>query len=83
MSTMLHLQAGMEDRQVKGFSMLAWLAMFIGANLGMQSRAEQYREIKKTSFLKEDTDKKVAQDLARADDDGFAIAANNLGSENE
>jgi len=32
-------------------------------------------------FPKETLDKEMARDLARADDDGFALAANNSGSQ--
>ncbi len=53
--------------------MLSWLAISVGENLGMKNRIEQYQEIKKPRF-NEALDKRLAQDLARADDDGFAPA---------
>ncbi|MDO8580118.1 MAG: hypothetical protein Q7S13_01395 [Candidatus Omnitrophota bacterium] len=60
--------------------MLSWLAMFVGKNLGMDNRIERYPEIKKIRF-NEAFDKKLAQDLDRADDDGFAMAKNNFGAQ--
>ena len=60
--------------------MLSGLAMFVGENLGMKNRIEQYQEIEKTKFTDEVLDKNLAQDLARADDDGFAVAKNNSGT---
>ena len=60
--------------------MLSWLAMLVGENLGMKNRIEQYQEIEKTKFTDEVLDKNLAQDLARADDDGFAVAKNNSGT---
>ena len=56
--------------------MLSWLAMFVGANLGIQSKMEQCQETKGTRPPKEVPDKEMARDLARADDDGFAINQN-------
>ncbi len=58
--------------------MLSWLAMSIGQDLGIKNRIEPFQEIKKKKFPKDVLDKKLAQDLARADDDGFAIAKDNF-----
>lgn len=52
--------------------------MFVGKNLGMKDRIEQYQGMKKTRF-NEVFDKKLAKDLARADDDGFATAKQSCG----
>jgi len=57
--------------------MLSWLAMFVGGSLGMKNRIEQYQKVKKPRF-NEALDKKLAQDLARADDDGFVITDNHF-----
>ena len=46
----------------------------------MKNRIEQYPEIKRRVF-NETLDKKLAQDWARADDDGFAIIENNFGEQ--
>ena len=64
----------------KDSPMLSGLAVFVGENLGMKNRIEQYQEIEKTKFTDEVLDKNLAQDLARADDDGFAVAKNNSGT---
>lgn len=45
----------------------------------MQNRIEKYKEIKKVKFS-EALDKKLAEELARADDDEFAAAKINAGA---
>lgn len=42
----------------------------------MKKRIDPYKEIKRIRLPREDFDQRSARDLARADDDGFAITEN-------